>query len=146
MAITVCGQCSCVPVQILLIMFARVFERDAQSSMRPIASMLPLLCTGWVARYEVWTIADNPVCSADICIPLAADEVHLQLQCSLWQEDPSYSLEAFKCQFPLAISANIRLIAILRTVYYFTPAGNREARMEAVPLPPDFGPKPANCL
>ncbi|KAJ8115345.1 hypothetical protein OPT61_g2995 [Boeremia exigua] len=122
-------------VAILSIWPSKDFETSAQSSMTPIASMLHTLCNGWVARYELWTVADDPSCIADGCIPLDADEVHLQIQRSIWQFDPSYSHGYWKIQFPTAISPDTSVICIIRTVYAFTVTKSNEAKMHTTLLP-----------
>ncbi|KAF2177985.1 hypothetical protein K469DRAFT_754797 [Zopfia rhizophila CBS 207.26] len=122
-------------VAILSIWPSKAFEISAQSSMRPVESMVHILCTGWVARYELWTVADDPVRMADGCIPLDPNEIHLQFQRSMWQDDPSFAAGHWKLQFPTAISPDTRLICIIRTVYFFTVTKRNEARMHAVSLP-----------
>jgi hypothetical protein len=97
--------------------------------------MVHLLCTDWVARFELWTIADEPLCVADGSIPLDPDEIHLQFQHSMWQEDPSYTAGHWRIQFPTAISPQNRLVCIIRTVYYFTITKRNEAQLHAVQLP-----------
>ncbi|KAF2739919.1 hypothetical protein EJ04DRAFT_572652 [Polyplosphaeria fusca] len=127
-------------VGVLSIWPSKAFEQQAQSSMRPIESMIHLLCTGWVARYELWAVTGEPTCTVDGSIPLDANEIHLQLQRSLWQDDPTWAAGQWRLQFPMAISPNVRIISIIRTVYLFTVTPQQEARMQAVQLPLHFEP------
>lgn len=101
--------------------------------------MLYSLCSDWSARYEVWSITGStPHSMADIYIPLDAEEIYLQMKRSLWQNDPSWDSGSLKLQFPLAISQNVRVMAVLRTVFLFTPANGNVAKLEAMTLPLDF--------
>ncbi|OAL43415.1 hypothetical protein IQ07DRAFT_685759 [Pyrenochaeta sp. DS3sAY3a] len=122
-------------VAILSIWPSKAFEQSAQSSMRPVESMIHVICTDWVARYELWSVSNNPQCIADGCIPLDANEIHLQFQRSMWQDNPAWAAGFWRMQLPIAVSPDTRLICIIRTVYLFTVSKRNEATMHAVVLP-----------
>jgi hypothetical protein len=68
-------------------------------------------CSGWVATYEIWNLRGDhyPICHFDI--PLDDSEVLLQARYISKEPDSS------PFRFTTAISTNIRMFAILRTVY-----------------------------
>lgn len=103
--------------------------------MKPIESMIPQLCTGWVARYELWLVEGEPRCFADASLPLDPAEIQLQFCRSMWQEDPTHSSGHWRIQLPTALDPQNRLAFIIQTVYYFSVATDKTAHMYAVRLP-----------
>jgi hypothetical protein len=69
-------------------------------------------CSGWVATYEIWNLRQNsyPICHFDI--PLDDAEVLSQVKHITMNCDGLGPL-----RFPTAISTNIHIFAILRTIY-----------------------------
>ncbi|KAK6527573.1 hypothetical protein TWF694_004557 [Orbilia ellipsospora] len=73
--------------------------------------------SGWKARFETWDLLQAPSRKASqIWLDLEQEEVWIQLCQTLRREETSQERE-WKVQFPLAVSASLDIIAVLRTVY-----------------------------
>lgn len=72
---------------------------------------------GWVARYEIWSVDENPMRKFVTDLKLPESEVHLQMVQSIGLHKTKSNGFSFSLQFPTAISASLRHFAVLRTVY-----------------------------
>ncbi|KAL1622617.1 hypothetical protein SLS56_008664 [Neofusicoccum ribis] len=70
---------------------------------------------GWLALYEVHSIKDVPQKTLSHMISLPSEEISLQLQFSLRLS----VLRHWKLKFPLAISSDLSIISVLRTIIKF---------------------------
>lgn len=97
-------------------LYLRAFEKYLQEN-RFIGNREALrdLCSGWYARYEVWSVKDPIKRLLDLQIPLDRRQVWLQLRHS----GHDTSLHGWKMQFPIAIAPNGRTFAILRQIFHF---------------------------
>lgn len=90
--------------------------------------------TGWMARYEVWTIDGSPKRLLIKDIFLEASEVRLQLLQSL-RVDTGVSVPRWKVQFPVTVGSDLQRLTILRTVYWLEPLkGKSEGRLRSALL------------
>jgi hypothetical protein len=81
------------------------------------------LSTGWIARYEIWSLASEVKCTVDHKFSLDSNEVWLQMKQTMCQrEEGSEEPSGWGMQFPMAISKNARMFTILRTLYSLRPA------------------------
>ena len=69
-------------------------------------------CSGWVATYEIWNLRNDRCPTCHLNIPLDDPEVLIQVQHVF--KNPH---EMGPLRFPTAISTNIHIFAILRTIY-----------------------------
>lgn len=83
-------------------------------------------CSGWLAKYEVWTTEEEPVRVFSVVTKLNAKEILIQCKQSAWEDRSSFPVSKllpgsiwspWKFQFPLEISPSGRYFCVLRTVY-----------------------------
>lgn len=74
--------------------------------------LLSTLSTGWTAQYEVYRIGEDDTREYAIDIPLSKEEIATQVRQSL-RRSP---LGVWKLNFPMAISADLTVLVILRSV------------------------------
>jgi len=99
--------------------------------------LLQNVCSGWIARYEVWSVQSQAAADrrADIRIPLDTAEIMLQMRQSFRQE----YMNGWKTSFPMVISDDTKSFIILRTLFVLTPANETEpASCKSVVIPMDF--------
>jgi hypothetical protein len=75
-------------------------------------------CSGWIATYEIWNLCGHHDLIYHFDIALEDSEVLIQTQsifehCHLEPDSP----EIAYLRFPAAISTNLHVFAILRTIY-----------------------------
>lgn len=96
--------------------------------------MLKSACHGWMDRYQLWNIEEEPSQAVEICIPLKFQEIWLQLRQSLWFEIGS----GWKLSFPLTISKSCLQFVVLRTLFLLKPASQTgEAECQSITLAMD---------
>ncbi|TVY75989.1 hypothetical protein LSUE1_G005943 [Lachnellula suecica] len=72
------------------------------------------LCSGWVATYEKWNIqGDREQIFRDV-IHLDDTEIHKHLRIAI---ERGFLSDTWELQFPTAISSNVHVFGILRTIY-----------------------------
>ncbi len=71
-------------------------------------------CSGWLIKYELWRLENEPKRWLDLQVPLDEAEVWLQMYHSVWSP---WGAAQWVVQFPVAISPDLRIISVLRTVY-----------------------------
>ncbi|ORY05553.1 hypothetical protein BCR34DRAFT_604476 [Clohesyomyces aquaticus] len=100
-------------------------------------------CTGWFARYEIWSIADDPSKIVNLDIPLDSSEVRLQMRQSGWSEkslNRGYANDSteMKLQFPLSISPDVRSFTILRSVFMLDEMTGLDLELRSAIITMDF--------
>lgn len=94
-------------------------------------SMIESLCSGWQARYQLFSVEDNRAPRATVYFDLEEAEIRLQLRQAFRKEGK----DEWKASFPLAISPDGLSICILRTVY--RALGKEQAQWSKSILPLD---------
>lgn len=75
-------------------------------------------CQGWIARYEIWSVAAKSAEKIlESQVPLSPEEVWLAIHQSLRKE----ASKNWRFHFPLAISKNLQTIVVLQTLYTVSP-------------------------
>ncbi|KAK7959115.1 uncharacterized protein PG986_003969 [Apiospora aurea] len=72
---------------------------------------LSVLCEGWVAKYELWSIETEPKVRLSAELPIDEQDTLLTLKCWLSYPFPD------QFWFPTAISDNVQSFSILKTVF-----------------------------
>ena len=118
------------------------YSKISPSISPPGETQLFSACARWVARYEVFSVAQPLQIITSITVPLDSDEIWLNMNQSLWYGHlrPNGSLfqqaKVFKrdgseplcrIQFPIAISPHISTFMVLRDVFTIDP-GQSELR------------------
>jgi hypothetical protein len=81
------------------------------------------LSIGWIARYEIWSLASEIRCTIDHRFSLDSSEVWLQMKQTMCQRETEFDEPGgWGMQFPMAISKNARMFTALRTLYSLNPA------------------------
>ncbi|KAK7190286.1 hypothetical protein PSPO01_04007 [Paraphaeosphaeria sporulosa] len=80
-------------------------------------NVLKQLSSGWVARYQIFSIANDPELLFEMDCPLEQPKVWTQIRQSLWKEGDSNAAENFRLQCPVAICSSLRRFAVLGDVY-----------------------------
>ena len=84
------------------------------------------LSSGWVARYEIWSVGAEAMCTIDHKFSLDNNEVWLQLKQTMCQKEAtSWDSGGWGMQFPISISKNARMFTVLRTLYSLKPAASK---------------------
>jgi len=91
--------------------------------------LLQKLSRGWVARYEIWSLTGESQCIIDHQTGLNSNEVLLQMTQSMCyrEELENDGGRNWEMQFPLAISADVRMFTVLRSLYCTAPAMERKS-------------------
>lgn len=113
---------------VLSIWPSRAYETVSQEQHKRISlSALRELAKGWIARYELWSIAAEPTRVLDHRFSMGHDEVWLQMKQSLCKQTDSDSQtdSGWGMQFPMAISPNVRMFIVLRTFYCLKPIASQ---------------------
>ncbi|OCL08347.1 hypothetical protein AOQ84DRAFT_42671 [Glonium stellatum] len=121
---------------VLTIWPSRAYEKqwNQLQPQSPYSFLLPL-CSGWTARYEVWSIEGEPARLFDIRIPLRESEISLQMRQSFRQD----SSNDWKTSFPLAISDDALSFVILRTLFKIsTSSSGMAGSLLSFVIPMDF--------
>ncbi|KAK8036210.1 hypothetical protein PG993_008824 [Apiospora rasikravindrae] len=72
---------------------------------------MSVLCKGWVAKYELWSIEAEPKVRFSAELPIDEQEILLTLRCWLSHPFPD------QFWFPTAISDNVQSFSVLKTVF-----------------------------
>lgn len=108
-------------VSLLSIWPSRAYQENASHfEWSSTISTLLTFCSGWIARYELWTISRPSRRVADLRIPLNEKEIQIQLRQSLWREHEAAEgpvRVTWRTQFPVSISPDVRRFAVLRSLY-----------------------------
>ncbi len=105
--------------------FCREYENFARDKNTTLTyELLQKLSRRWVARYEVWSLTGQSQIVVDHRISLDTDEVLLQIVHSMCYQDDIENAGGrnWGMQFPLAISADVRIFTVLRSLYCIKPA------------------------
>lgn len=94
------------------------------------------LTDGWLARYEIWSVTEDPIKVLDLRINLDPMEVRLQIQQSLWSTGDYEA--SMKLQFPLSICPEVHSFSVLRTVCSLIKSSKNELSLRFVTVPMDF--------
>ncbi|KAL9121120.1 MAG: hypothetical protein Q9187_002326 [Circinaria calcarea] len=108
------GSSSGAELAVLSVWPSRAYERVWQC-LKSAGScfILKPVCSGWVVRYEIWTVEGEPCRLQDLYIPLDKSEVWMQVRQSTRQQISG----SWRMQFPITISNNVSLFAVLRTIF-----------------------------
>ena len=111
-----------------LTLIFRAYETVSQEQHKRISlSALRELAKGWIARYELWSVAAEPTRVLDHRFSMDHEEVWLQMKQSLCKQTDSDSEtgSGWGMQFPIAISPNVRMFIVLRTFYCLKPMASQ---------------------
>ena len=71
--------------------------------------------SGWFARYEIWSLEEQPSRQIDVSMPISIKAVKEQLKTALPLQ------EGWNVSFPTAISPTLRSFVVLNQVHYLKP-------------------------
>ncbi|OCL03838.1 hypothetical protein AOQ84DRAFT_137126 [Glonium stellatum] len=113
-------------VGVLSIWPSRDYEKFTQQKSKDVSlKTLRNLSLGWVARYEIWSLAAEPARIVDHRFSLDSKEVWLQMGHSMCNSVEPGEARGWGIQFPMAISASVRMFTVLRTLYCLKPATSK---------------------
>ena len=96
------------------------------------------VASGWIARYEVWTTKQPKKKILSVDIPLAQEEVRLQLLQSVNVDERK---SRWYIQFPITVSQSISRFTVLGTVYSLSlDSDNQGAKLQSRTLPLECDP------
>ncbi|MCJ1398403.1 hypothetical protein MMC11_001601 [Xylographa trunciseda] len=75
-------------------------------------------CTGWIGRYEMWSIETEPRLLADLSFPLQRTEIWMRIRQAMRRN----GMNKWQVQFPMTISRDLQTFVILRTVFHVQAA------------------------
>lgn len=111
------------------------FERQWQQLESSSYSSMKSFCSGWTAKYDVWSVKTKTVQLFDIRIPLDEAEIWLQMRQSFRQE---YQ-DNWKTSFPLTIRDDAHAFVVLRTLFVLrTATQSTPASIKSTVIPMDF--------
>lgn len=95
-------------------------------------SQIESFCTGWKARYQLWTTEESRKLIFEVTLCLDASEIALQMRQAFRHEQDA----TWKVSFPMTISPDGFTLAILRTLYQFQRSSFRSTlRWKTTVLP-----------
>ena len=89
-----------------------------------VATILKRLSNGWVARYQVFSLANAPKLVLSLSCPLDESKVWIQIRQSLWKEGQGTAADTCKLQCPATISKSLRRFSVLGDVYTLLHSDN----------------------
>ncbi|KAF2446087.1 hypothetical protein P171DRAFT_251794 [Karstenula rhodostoma CBS 690.94] len=97
---------------------------DRLSWTESVSDMLKRLSPGWIARYQIFSVEEDPELVFEIICPLEQSKLWSQIKQSLWKDGKGTVAEQCRLQFPAAISDSLRRFSVLGDG---TPCGPLEA-------------------
>lgn len=94
------------------------------------------LCSNWVAVYEEWTVVEPVTRQLSVCISLDPQEIALQISQSGCERFSGFR-QPWSIQFPVAVSPEKRVFAVLRTVYRLSVSKDMSTCTQGQVLPLD---------
>ncbi|OCL09419.1 hypothetical protein AOQ84DRAFT_375857 [Glonium stellatum] len=128
-------------------LYQRLSSQSGSANHQVTLTELQESCSGWIARYELWSISERAERTVDLHIPLNQYEIWLQICQSLHYghrmvDGPSETIRTISTwalHFPVAISSNAHHFTILRDLYSLVEGKDRlNARFESVRIDLEF--------
>jgi hypothetical protein len=101
-------------------------------------TVLKRLSVGWIARYRVFSIANDPVAVFGVDCVLDRSKIWTQIRQSLWKDGQGTVADACRLQFPVAISPSLRRFSVLGDIYTPRPPTDGQQSYHTSSVVPDF--------
>lgn len=99
-------------------------------------TVLKRLSAGWTARYQVFSIENEPELVFDLECHLDKLQIWTQIRQSLWKDGPGTVADTCRLQFPISIGKSLQRFSVLRDVYtpYHESDGKPASQIATLPL------------